>query len=549
MQLKTTMWDRCRVQHFLHNGRNVRNSSFDIPPKRMSSWKLLESCTRLFRYTRKERPLTASTYNRLWDWSTIGGCSWKRNAPSTEMCHWMVSNEMWQWSSCHWMVSELSKRDHEAVRLHCDTSAELHDTWRRTLSFYNPLYSMHFDETTAQAKKQMDLTLRYWSPTHNEVIVAFYTYILYCVCWSRHSSVKKHQQFHEDNIPVDKLTHLWAMDLMQVRQSWERSSKLSKTSIQNLKDLLILEAVFCISYITVLVKDLKCMAKTSISCAWIFMCDLQVLYCEERGLPATAGQLRGWYRDLPAAHKTSLAKHWPCHSPCAWTLEHNLSVYQGSWEREHRETEEHQLQAGSSTTSHRWTECDKCYVGVSKKHCPRLWRVSNCVADKWSNRTCGIWCNALDPFEVNEKICSGKSTERCTICLMSRYQGSTSWRELVIGDNTRKYLPLLKPDKQKAALLGMLTFWGVAVSHLQAKLPLNNRVLKDLGCLNPLKRERKSTTISIQNLSRKLLRPELDTAAVLDEWKLYQNDGDISDIDTDQRVDHYWNTVFLLTSV
>ena len=74
--------------------------------------------------------------------------------------------------------------------------------------------------------------------------------------------------------------------------------------------------------------------------------------------------------------------------------------------------------------------------------------------------------------------------------------------ELVIGNNTRKYLALLKPDKQKAALLGMRAFWGAAVSHLQAKLHLNNRVLKDLGCLNPLKRERKSTAISIQNLSR-----------------------------------------------
>ena len=66
--------------------------------------------------------------------------------------------------------------------------------------------------------------------------------------------------------------------------------------------------------------------------------------------------------------------------------------------------------------------------------------------------------------------------------------------------------------------------------------------------LKPRKRERKSKTISIQNLSRKLL-PEFDTAAVLNEWKLYQNDGDISDIDTDQRVDHYWHAVFLLTSV
>ena len=32
--------------------------------------------------------------------------------------------------------------------------------------------------------------------------------------------------------------------------------------------------------------------------------------------------------------------------------------------------------------------------------------------------------------------------------------------ELVIGDNTRKYLALLKPDKQKAALLGMRAFFG-----------------------------------------------------------------------------------------
>ena len=52
--------------------------------------------------------------------------------------------------------------------------------------------------------------------------------------------------------------------------------------------------------------------------------------------------------------------------------------------------------------------------------------------------------------------------------------------ELVIGNNTRKYLALLKPDKRKAALLGMRAFWGAAVSRLQAKLPLNNWVLKDL---------------------------------------------------------------------
>ena len=38
--------------------------------------------------------------------------------------------------------------------------------------------------------------------------------------------------------------------------------------------------------------------------------------------------------------------------------------------------------------------------------------------------------------------------------------------ELVVGNNTMKYLALLKPNKQKAALLGMCAFWGAAVSHL-----------------------------------------------------------------------------------
>ena len=45
-------------------------------------------------------------------------------------------------------------------------------------------FGMYFDETTtAQVKKQMDLALCYWSPTHNEVIVTFYTYILYSCFW------------------------------------------------------------------------------------------------------------------------------------------------------------------------------------------------------------------------------------------------------------------------------------------------------------------------------------------------------------------------------
>ena len=70
--------------------------------------------------------------------------------------------------------------------------------------------SMHFDETTtAQVKKQMDLTRRYWSPTHNEVIVTFYTYIFYTLFFGHVEADKVVsrviEQFHEDVIPMHKL--------------------------------------------------------------------------------------------------------------------------------------------------------------------------------------------------------------------------------------------------------------------------------------------------------------------------------------------------------
>ena len=68
---------------------------------------------------------------------------------------------------------------------------------------------MHFDETTsAQVKKQMDLTLHYWSSTHNEVIVSFCTSLFFGHAEADKVVSRMIEQFHEDNIPVDKLITL-----------------------------------------------------------------------------------------------------------------------------------------------------------------------------------------------------------------------------------------------------------------------------------------------------------------------------------------------------
>lgn len=95
--------------------------------------------------------------------------------------------------------------------------------------------------------------------------------------------------------------------------------------------------------------------------------------------------------------------------------------------------------------------------------------------------------------------------------------------ELVKGDLTRKALTCLNPAKQRLAILSIRAFYVTTVSHLQSRLPLGNKLSRDLRCLNPLKRHGKSTDSSIQNLSKNF-QPQLDVSSVREKQiKRYLN--------------------------
>ena len=66
----------------------------------------------------------------------------------------------------------------------------------------------------------------------------------------------------------------------------------------------------------------------------------------------------------------------------------------------------------------------------------------------------------------------------------------------------------------------MRLFFKAAASHLQLRLPLQNDFLRQLGCLNPLKKEKKSTVMSIESVTS-VLQPEINVTEVVDEWKLF----------------------------
>ena len=72
-------------------------------------------------------------------------------------------------------------------------------------------FCVHFDETTTtQVKKQMDLTVRYWLPTHNEVWVRVYTSLFLGHAEGVMVATAMYNKMQDDGIQVDKmLTLIW----------------------------------------------------------------------------------------------------------------------------------------------------------------------------------------------------------------------------------------------------------------------------------------------------------------------------------------------------
>ena len=74
-------------------------------------------------------------------------------------------------------------------------------------------------------------------------------------------------------------------------------------------------------------------------------------------------------------------------------------------------------------------------------------------------------------------------------------------KAIVIETDVRKALKNLTHDQQKYAMLGTQSFFGTMVTELQSKLPLKNELLRQLGCLNPLKKNDGFTVSAVEKLS------------------------------------------------
>ena len=98
--------------------------------------------------------------------------------------------------------------------------------------------------------------------------------------------------------------------------------------------------------------------------------------------------------------------------------------------------------------------------------------------------------------------------------------------DMEIGEATRSSLSKLKKEQHKGVLLDIRKFLSTTVQYLQTKLPLTNRTLRDLQCLQPAARSKPESESCIRSLAKKLPQVILqhEVSAVTDEWKVYSVD-------------------------
>ena len=405
-------------------------------------------------------------------------------------------------------------------------------------------FCIQFDETTStQVKKQMDLTLRYWSPTHEEVWITYYTSLFFGHAEGEKVAVKMYEQLVSDGIPVAKLVTL-------VRDG----PNVNKTIFRKMDELIRHDN----PEFTGLV-DLGSYSIHTIHNAF------------GKGLEKCGKEIEQLCMDLHALFKYSAARHedfrevqiemdldltnFLQHTVVRWLsigpavkriLEQWEAVTQLKLPRSINFKRVHMmLNAEQKMVTRVLLEFLNDVIPVFEQFLLLFQRASPVIHIMYDSM-CDILVRLLRRFRKGQAVEKRYGSDLTSIeCQDVKLQLLD--KSIVIGKGAREALVKLTSEQQRQVLLGIRSFMCTTATELQEKLPLKNELLRQLGCTNPLKRKKESTVSSIERLTA-VLQLAISTSEVIDEWKLFQVDNELPDYNQQERIEKYWNTVFQLQS-
>lgn len=111
-----------------------------------------------------------------------------------------------------------------------------------------------------------------------------------------------------------------------------------------------------------------------------------------------------------------------------------------------------------------------------------------------------------------------------------------------IGEKSRLVLSALPTEKQTILFLSMRKLYRTSSKYLLEKLPLDNTILKSCRALQPQVRHTVWTVPSVKTLAIELA-VEVNTDTLGDECRMYQNET-VPEKWCKGRIDHYWRNFF-----
>ena len=412
-------------------------------------------------------------------------------------------------------------------------------------------FCIHFDETTStQVKKQMDLTLRYWSPTHEEVWITYYTSLFFGHAEGEKVAVKVYEQLVSDGIPVAKLVTL-VQDGPNVNKTiFRKMDELIRHDNPEFTGLVDLGSCSihtihnafgkgqCGKEIEQLCMDLRALFKYSAARCEDFR-EVQI----EMDLDLTnflQYTVVRWLSIGPAVKR--ILEQWEAVTQFVTDLAKDPKKLPRSinFKRVHM-----MLNAKEKMVTRVLLEFLNDVIPVFEQFLLLFPRASPVIHIMYDSM-CDILVRLLRRFMKGQAV-----EKRCGSDLTSiEYQDvklQLPDKSIVIRKGAREALVKLTSEQQRQALLGICSFMCTTATELQQKLPLKNELLRQLGCTNPLKSKKESTVSSIERLTT-VLQPAISTSEVIDEWKLFQVDNELPDYNQQERIEKYWNAVFRLQS-
>ena len=394
----------------------------------------------------------------------------------------------------------------------------------------------------------MDLTLRYWSPTHEEVWITYYTSFFFGHAEGEKVAVKMFEQFVSDGIPVAKLVTL-VQDGPNVNKTIFRKMDelirhdnpeftglvdLGSCSIHTIHNAFGKGLEKCGKEIEQLCMDLHALFKYSAARREDFR-EVQI----EMDLDLTnflQHTVVRWLSIGPAVKR--ILEQWEAVPQFLTDLAKDPKKLPRSinFKRVHM-----MINAKEKMVTRVLLEFLNDVIPVFEQFLLLFQRASPVIHIVYDSM-CDILVRLLRRFMKGQAVEKRYGSDLTSIeCQDVKLQLPD--KSIVIGKGAREALVKLTSEQQRQALLGISSFMCTTATELQQKLPLKNELLRQLGCTNPLKRKKESTVSSIERLTT-VLQPAIATSEVIDEWKLFQVDNELPDYNQQERIEKYWNAVF-----